>query len=108
MGPYLRPAPGASKSESALLDSAARYNDDAGAESDDPANDGRREADLDDGKRCSRCIDDEANDQPNDRPDHAYRSSTIDNLLVALQGGRPPAWLALSVAAKPARMTLPT
>jgi hypothetical protein len=27
---------------------------------------------------------------------------------VALQGGRPPAWLALSVAAKPARMTLPT
>jgi len=47
VGPYLRPAPGASKSGSALLDSAARQNDDAGAKSDDSANDGRREAELD-------------------------------------------------------------
>ena len=78
MGPYLRPAPGASKSGSALLDSSARQNDDAGAKSDDSANDGRREAELDEGKRRSRCMDDEANDQPNDRPDHAYRSRADD------------------------------
>ena len=78
MGRYLRPVAGTSKSGSALLDSAARYNDDAGDESDDPANDGRRKAELEDGKQCSRCIDDEANDQPNDRPDHAYRSRAND------------------------------
>ena len=74
MGRYLLPAPGASKSGSALLNLLARYDDDAGAESDEPANDGRREAELDDGKQCSRCIDDEANHQPNNCPDHAYRS----------------------------------
>ena len=78
MGRYLWPVAGASKSGSALLDSATRYNDDAGAESDDSANDGRREAELEDGKRCSRCIDDEANGQPNGRPDHAYRSRAND------------------------------
>jgi len=49
-----------------------------GAKSDDSANDGRREAELDEGKRRSRCMDDEANDQPNDRPDHAYRSRADD------------------------------
>ncbi len=60
------------------LDSAARCRDHASGESNDPTDDGGRKAKLDDGKRSGRCIYAKANDQPSNRPDHAYRRRTDD------------------------------
>ncbi len=70
--------PGASK-PGAPPDSAPRYHEHASKEPNDPADNGRREAKLDDGKGSSRCMDDEPNcgrspepaigDQQNSRSD---------------------------------------
>jgi hypothetical protein len=59
-------------------DSAARRHDEGGDEPDDSTSHAGRNAKLEDGEPSGRCVDGKANDQPNDRPDHARRDRPDD------------------------------
>jgi hypothetical protein len=61
-----------SASGAVLIHSAPDCQDHTCDESDYPTNDRGRKAKLDHGKRSCWCIDEEANNQPNDRSDRPY------------------------------------
>jgi hypothetical protein len=56
-------------------DSASRCHDHPGDEPNGSANEGGRQPEFDDGKRCSGRIGEQANDQPNDSASHTRRES---------------------------------